>query len=64
MSIGIQQVIKADPQQSGVWRIRFDAKSKVVELFKVEETGHGRILTDEFVNWRTRLASSNQPQDG
>ncbi|VBB76221.1 Putative Protein RAI1 [Podospora comata] len=60
----IQQVIKADPQQSGVWRIRFDAKSKAVELFKVEETGHGRILTDEFVNWRTRLASSNQPQDG
>ncbi|KAK0653831.1 RAI1 like PD-XK nuclease-domain-containing protein [Cercophora samala] len=59
----IQQVIRADPQQSGVWRIRLDAKTKAIELFKVEETGHGKILTDDFVNWRVKLASG-KPQDG
>ncbi|KAK4204314.1 RAI1 like PD-XK nuclease-domain-containing protein [Triangularia verruculosa] len=56
-----QQIIKADPQQSGVWRIRFRKQTNNVELFKVEETGHGRILTEEFVKWRTLRAQSLNP---
>ncbi|KAK4179864.1 RAI1 like PD-XK nuclease-domain-containing protein [Triangularia setosa] len=60
----IQQTIRADPQQTGVWRIRLQKKPKTIELFKVEEMGHGKILTEEFVNWRTRLAASNRSQEG
>ena len=40
----------------GVWRIRRRAGSPEIELFKVEETGHGRILPDSFLNWRIKLA--------
>ncbi|KAL7816434.1 RAI1 domain-containing protein [Trichoderma aethiopicum] len=40
----------------GVWRIsRRSAHSPVIEVYKVEETGHGEILTDEFKNWRIKL---------
>lgn len=39
----------------GVWRIRRQPKSDAIELFKIEEVGHGRILTDEFINWRIKL---------
>jgi RAT1-interacting protein len=24
-------------------------------VFRIEETGHGDILSDEFVNWRIKL---------
>jgi RAT1-interacting protein len=27
-------------------------------VFKLEETGHGDILSDEFINWRIKLALS------
>ena len=37
----------------GVWRIRRQAGSSAIEVFQVEETGHGSILTEEFVAWRT-----------
>ncbi|KAI9785000.1 MAG: decapping endonuclease targeting mRNA [Geoglossum umbratile] len=40
----------------GVWRIRRRERSPVVELFKLEETGHGSILTPEFMEWRQQLA--------
>jgi RAT1-interacting protein len=29
-------------------------------VFKVEETGHGDILSDEFINWRIKLALNRQ----
>ena len=44
----------------GVWRIRRRPKEANVEVFKVEETGHGRILTDEFINWRIKLSLNTQ----
>jgi RAT1-interacting protein len=32
-------------------------------VFRVEETGHGDILSDEFINWRIKLAlNRNQPE--
>ncbi|KAI0403638.1 RAI1 like PD-XK nuclease-domain-containing protein [Xylaria palmicola] len=40
----------------GVWRIRRRAGSQTIEVFKVEEVGHGNILTDEFINWRIKLS--------
>ncbi|UPK94155.1 hypothetical protein LCI18_005090 [Fusarium solani-melongenae] len=40
----------------GVWRIQRRPQSPTIELFKVEETGHGDILPDEFKNWRIKLA--------
>ncbi|KAH6611187.1 hypothetical protein Trco_001207 [Trichoderma cornu-damae] len=39
----------------GVWRISRQAHSPVIEVYRVEETGHGDILTDEFKNWRIKL---------
>ncbi|KAK6952237.1 decapping endonuclease targeting mRNA [Daldinia eschscholtzii] len=43
----------------GVWRIRRHPRSGAIEVFKVEEVGHGRILTDEFINWRIKLSLNN-----
>ncbi|KAI2623332.1 RAI1-domain-containing protein [Hypoxylon sp. NC1633] len=40
----------------GVWRIRRLPRSGSIEVFKVEEVGHGSILTDEFINWRIKLS--------
>ena len=45
----------------GVWRIRRRPRSPDIEVFRVEEVGHGRILADEFINWRIKL-SLNNPQ--
>ncbi|KAI1008038.1 Decapping nuclease [Podosphaera aphanis] len=36
----------------GVWRIRRKEYSPSIDLFRVEEIGHGEILSDEFVQWR------------
>lgn len=53
-------VIKAKISEEGVWRIRRVEKSPVIEVFRVEETGHGDILSDEFINWRIKLALSEK----
>jgi RAT1-interacting protein len=29
-------------------------------VFKVEETGHGDILSDEFINWRIKLTLNRE----
>ena len=39
----------------GVWRIRRRPRAHAIEVFKVEEVGHGDVLTDEFINWRIKL---------
>ncbi|KAI0005170.1 RAI1-domain-containing protein [Xylariaceae sp. FL0662B] len=43
----------------GVWRIRRRPGSKTIEVFQIEEVGHGQILTDEFINWRIKLSLSS-----
>jgi RAT1-interacting protein len=48
--------LKATIIGDGVWRIRRKERSSTIEVFKVEETGHGDILSDEFINWRIKLA--------
>jgi RAT1-interacting protein len=40
----------------GVWRIRRQRQSPIIEVVKVEETGHGDLLSEEFKNWRIKLA--------
>lgn len=54
MTTGLKQCISGD----GVWRIRRKERSTTIELFKVEESGHGDILSDEFKEWRSRLEAT------
>jgi RAT1-interacting protein len=42
--------------EDGVWRIQRKERSSFIEISRVEETGHGDILSDEFINWRIKLA--------
>ncbi|KAI0969801.1 RAI1 like PD-XK nuclease-domain-containing protein [Xylaria arbuscula] len=42
----------------GVWKIRRRAGSSTIEVFRVEEAGHGNILTEIFINWRIKLSLS------
>lgn len=43
----------------GVWRIRRKERTPVIEISKHEETGHGDIVSDEFINWRIKLAMTD-----
>ncbi|KAG9245313.1 protein RAI1 [Calycina marina] len=52
------EFIKATVTEDGVYRIRRKGRSATIEIFKIEETGHGEILSDEFINWRIKLALS------
>lgn len=45
-------------QGEGLWRIRKREKSPVIELFKVEEGGHGDIISPAFMAWRTEMSGS------
>lgn len=47
-----------------MWRIRRENKSDHIELFKVEEVGHGSIITDEFMNWRIKLSLNKDKPPG
>ncbi|RQM06459.1 hypothetical protein DH86_00002281 [Scytalidium sp. 3C] len=40
----------------GVWRIRRRNGSPEIEVYQIEEVGHGAILSDEFINWRIKLS--------
>lgn len=51
-----RKVLKSTIKGDGVWRIRRREKDARIEVFRVEEAGHGNILSDEFVNWRIKLA--------
>lgn len=47
-SSGLKETITSD----GVWRIRRRERSTVIEVIKNEESGHGDIISPEFVEWR------------
>ena len=49
MWTGLKTVITTD----GVWRIRKRERVPKVEVYKVEQSGHGDILSENFVRWRT-----------
>lgn len=44
--------------QEGVWRIRKRRGEKGIEIFRVGETGTGKILKPSFIEHRQRLAGS------
>lgn len=52
-------VLRATITGDGVWRIRRKERTSSIEVFMVEEAGHGDILSDEFINWRIKLALSD-----
>jgi len=55
---GLKAVITDD----GVWRIRKCENVPVLEVFKLEETGHGDILSPVFIEWRLHGLSQLQQQ--
>ncbi|KAJ1329490.1 RAT1-interacting protein [Microdochium nivale] len=52
---GFLDWLKTAINDEGVWRIRRGTRSQTIEVFRIEETGHGKILPDEFINWRIKL---------
>ncbi|KAK2004540.1 RAI1-domain-containing protein [Colletotrichum falcatum] len=50
--VWLRQTINDD----GVWRIHRRAGKPNIEVFKIDEAGHGEVLTDEFINWRIKLS--------
>ncbi|OAL30681.1 hypothetical protein AYO20_08643 [Fonsecaea nubica] len=52
--------LKATVTADGVWRIRKREKSPVLEVFKLEESGHGDILSSTFIEWRTHGLPQHQ----
>jgi RAT1-interacting protein len=52
---GFLEFLKRTINDEGVWRIRRTSQSGAIEVFRVEETGHGNIIPDEFINWRIKL---------
>ncbi|KAF9892179.1 decapping endonuclease targeting mRNA [Aspergillus nanangensis] len=45
--------LKSTIQEEGTWRIRKSEKSSVIEVFKIEESGTGDIISSSFAAWRT-----------
>ncbi|KAJ5718693.1 decapping endonuclease targeting mRNA [Penicillium malachiteum] len=50
--------LKGTIKEEGVWRIRKQGKSPVIEVFKVEDSGYGDILSPGFKAWRTQQTTS------
>ncbi|PGH13175.1 hypothetical protein AJ80_06421 [Polytolypa hystricis UAMH7299] len=46
--------LKSVINHEGVWRIRKREKSSDIEVFKIEESGYGSILSTSFVEWRSQ----------
>ncbi|KAI9810992.1 MAG: decapping endonuclease targeting mRNA [Pycnora praestabilis] len=51
---GLKHTIQGD----GVWRIRRRERAAFIEVFKIEESGHGGILSPEFLEWRKASPST------
>ncbi|KAJ2902998.1 Dhp1-interacting protein Din1 [Zalerion maritima] len=60
---GFMEWLQRTINDDGVWRIRRRAGEQRIEVSRVEATGHGRILSDEFINWRIKLALGPPPSD-
>jgi RAT1-interacting protein len=46
------QGLKRTITSEGVWKIKKREKAPVIEVFRVEETGFGDILSLNFTEWR------------
>lgn len=55
--------LKSTISSEGVWKIKRRERSSEIEVFKVEECGHGDVLSEEFVTWRNRdMKSTTSPE--
>ncbi|KAL2109200.1 hypothetical protein VUR80DRAFT_2819 [Thermomyces stellatus] len=52
-AVDFLQFLRKTITDEGVWRIRRQAGRPFIEVFRVTGKGHGDILTEEFVAWRT-----------
>lgn len=55
--------LKSTISSQGIWKIKRKEKSSEIEVYRVEESGHGNILTDEFLKWRSRDGTSVSSPD-
>ncbi|KAL8861374.1 MAG: hypothetical protein Q9178_002246 [Gyalolechia marmorata] len=55
------QGLKSTIVEDGVWRIRKKEKATVIEVFKIEKSGHGDILCQDFLTWRLRPEQGHDP---
>ncbi|PLN79234.1 HLA class III protein Dom3z [Aspergillus taichungensis] len=46
------EFLKSTISEGGTWRIRKPEKSSLIELYKLEESGTGDILSSSFLEWR------------
>ncbi|RWQ92819.1 RAI1 like PD-XK nuclease-domain-containing protein [Paecilomyces variotii] len=60
---GFLEWLKMKVQGQGLWRIRKREKSPVIELFKVEEGGHGDIISPAFMAWQRGTVQRHAPRD-
>jgi len=51
--------LKDTVQGEGVWRIRRKDRSACIEVFRIEDSGHGDILSLDFVAWRSEVDLGN-----
>ncbi|KAI9718938.1 MAG: decapping endonuclease targeting mRNA [Candelaria pacifica] len=52
----LKQAIHGD----GVWRIRRKERSPAIQVYKIEESGCGGILSAEFLTWREQLQTGEK----
>ncbi|TQS34305.1 hypothetical protein Golomagni_05319, partial [Golovinomyces magnicellulatus] len=45
-------------ESDGLWRIRRKERSSLIEVFRVEGAKYDSMLSDDFIRWRVRLAST------
>ncbi|KXG51178.1 uncharacterized protein PGRI_067500 [Penicillium griseofulvum] len=51
--------LKQTINKEGTWRIRKKEKSPVIEVYRVEEQGHGDILSPAFKAWRENMTPAS-----
>ena len=54
-ALGIKGIITDE----GVWRISKQDKSDRIQVFKLEDNGHGNVLSSDFVQWRQSTGPRN-----
>jgi len=59
-SSALLDFLKATITEGGVWRIRRKERSSNIEVFRVQQTGHGDILSEEFIHWRMKVGTNAQ----
>lgn len=55
--------LKSTISSEGVWKIKRTERSSKIEVVKVQECGHGDVLSEEFFKWRNHdMKSTTSPE--